>query len=300
MHGVAVGADVGGTTMSVIASRDGVPGEVHSLPGTTPTIDGVDVAGARIAAGLVKALRDAAPDALAIGAAGAGRANVSEGLQRAISTEFPRARVRIVDDAQIALRAAVPEGTGVALVAGTGSIAYAEHEGRSFRAGGDGYLIGDEGSGFALGRAAAQQLARYYDERVPRDELIDALERHLGVTSRAELLQRIYAGERRVAQIAELAAVVIERADAGVRSANKLVQTSASELGELVKAVVRQAGLHNIEFPLAFSGGILARNSLLTFLLETRLQNDLPNATILKANVPPYLGALRIAEGMLS
>ncbi len=77
------------------------------------------------------------------------------------------ARVKVVPDFEIAHAAAFGAGPGVLLVASTGSIAFARGGGKSSRAGGLGPLLGDEGSGFWLGRAASRDAALRRELRLP-------------------------------------------------------------------------------------------------------------------------------------
>lgn len=78
------------------------------------------------------------------------------------------------------------------LICGTGSIVYAELGGRRFRAGGYGYLIGDEGSGFAIGAAALRRLLNAAEGIVRRDALSDALATRLRADDGSDVLARIY------------------------------------------------------------------------------------------------------------
>jgi glucosamine kinase len=94
-----------------------------------------------------------------VAAAGAGRSRCTrDALLASLRLRtFPRRRphVAVEDDTRVALRAALPEGPGIVVIAGTGSVAYAEHGStRTARVGGAGYLLGDEGSAFAIGLAA--------------------------------------------------------------------------------------------------------------------------------------------------
>lgn len=78
------------------------------------------------------------------------------------------ARVEVVPDFVIAHSAAFAAGPGVLLVASTGSIAFARGaDGRSRRAGGLGPLLGDEGSGFWLGKTASRDEALRRELRLP-------------------------------------------------------------------------------------------------------------------------------------
>ena len=66
-----------------------------------------------------------------------------------------KARCLVVNDALVALEAGAPDQPGVVVISGTGSIAYGRNrEGEAARAGGWGYVLGDEGSGYWIGRAA--------------------------------------------------------------------------------------------------------------------------------------------------
>lgn len=293
-----MGVDAGGSVTSAAYSRDGVfEREIFSVAANASNV-GSALASERIEAAVRELLGDMRADVVYVGAAGAGSENIATAIAAALEKELS-ARVVVTDDAHIALRAGVPAGDGAVLIAGTGSIAYAQREGRTYRCGGHGYLVGDEGSGFALGLAAAKLLARVYDERAAADELTRAVEEELGVSNREELLHRLYHGAPQ-SILATLAIPVLSLASDGVRSANKIVQGAALELADLVKALVRKAQFGETPFPLVFCGGLLSQNTLLSFLLETRVQNDLPNAEIIKGNIDPVRGALAAAEALLS
>ena len=82
--------------------------------------------------------------------------------------------VRIVHDAVPILAAGSPEGWGVALISGTGSLAFGrDRQGRSCRAGGWGFLFGDEGSGYAIALAGLRAAAQAADGRAPATRLLE-------------------------------------------------------------------------------------------------------------------------------
>lgn len=300
MKGLAIGVDAGGTSTRAAISRDGAFLKEYAAAGASASALGIEETSRRLAQAIETVASGEQPQAIYVGAAGAGRAEVAQALEASLTKRFSGAVIRVVDDARIVLRAVARSGPGLVLIAGTGSIAYAEDAaGQSHRAGGYGYLLGDDGSGFAIGLAAARQLARVLDGRGPQDELTAAIGGRLGISTQAQLFDRIYLDDTRVAVLASLAQSVIELAGAGVRSANKIVQAAALELADLVKVVAKKSGLQNATVPLVFSGGLFKENSVLTFLLETRLQSDLPGAEINKQGVEPHRGALAAAEAML-
>src|SRR5690606_36354101 len=120
--------------------------------------------------------RDIRPDAICLGIAGVDRpadAEAIHGIMRRIGFKTP---VVVVNDALVALTAGAGEGAGLVIIAGTGSIAYGrEGEGRAARAGGWGYLLGDEGGGFWIGRAALSAVVRQFDGRGPATRLTDLI-----------------------------------------------------------------------------------------------------------------------------
>jgi N-acetylglucosamine kinase-like BadF-type ATPase len=299
MSRIAVGVDAGGSKTAVTYSVDGHCEGVWYGGSANATVHGAERAGDSIAKTIELALDGALPDAIFVGAAGAGREDVAGELKSALTSRFAGANVEVRDDAYIALRAALPEGDGAVVIAGTGAIAYAEKNGAGFRSGGYGYVFGDAGSGFGIGAAAVDRLLRAYDGRAPHDAFAEELAAALEVRTLNETLQKVYAGGAPSRVLAALAPLVIESAGRGDRAASKIVQQAAAELNSLVKAAIASAGLAGSDAPIAFSGGLLSASSLLTFLLETRLLNDFPEMPILKENPAPSAGALYAAERLL-
>jgi N-acetylglucosamine kinase-like BadF-type ATPase len=295
---ICVGVDAGGTATLAALSKDGAFVREARAPGANPTTLGVDDAADVIITALRDVLHHETPSAIYVGAAGSGRPQVAEALRELIALAFPSAQVAIGDDAAIALRAAIPRGDGAALIAGTGSIAYAEHGARAHRAGGLGYLAGDEGSAFWIGMQAVKLYGRVLDGRAQRDETTDLVARVLEAPDRDRYLDALYDAPLRPSTIAALAPSIIAFAGKGNRASTKIVQQAAQELGDLIKAALRAADLVDATPPVALAGGLFAENSLLSFLLETRLTGDVAGITFVRGGDPPVLGALRLAERM--
>lgn len=293
---IVVGVDAGGSGTSVVVERDRTIAGVFEGDAANVRRAGVEDAAEIIARAIASAARGENVDAVVVGAAGAGDPHVAAHLELALRKHVGDAHIRVVDDALIALRAAVPDGDGVVVISGTGSIAYARAGDESFRAGGHGFLLGDEGSGASIGIAAVRLLLRVYDGRAPRDGFIEAIESVLDVDSIDEATHAIYGGPDPVKKIASLAPAVLACASDGERSATKIVQAAALDLADLLKAVVRKAGVGGRDIPIVFCGGLLAQNSLLTFLLETRVANEYPTFVPVKNPPPAEHGALAMAR----
>ena len=296
MPRVVIGVDAGGSSTVAALAQDGAILRTISGPPANASVCGAEEASSAIADTIVAALDGALPHAIFVGAAGAGRPGVAAAISETLQSRFSHARIGVRDDAYIALRACVPEGDGAVLVAGTGSIAFAVSGSAEFRCGGYGYLLGDDGSGFAIGSAALRTVLRALDERAPRDAFVERLLEETGTGALPGLLARVYGDGGGVAFVASLAPLVLEIANQGDRTANKIVQTAALELSDMGKSIAKRSGLAQTGAPLALAGSLLTSNSLLTFLLETRLKNDLPSMAVYKSNAHPVSGAVAAAE----
>jgi N-acetylglucosamine kinase-like BadF-type ATPase len=299
MPAIAVGVDAGGSKTAVVHAVDAAVSNIEICDGANASQRGAEGAASIIADAVQSSLQGAIPHAIFVGAAGAGRREVRDAIEGALRSRYASARIEVRDDAYIALRASVPQGDGIVVIAGTGSIAYAQRGDEGYRCGGYGYLLGDDGSGFAIGSSGIAHVLRSYDARVPRDELVAALEAHLGARDREGVLQAVYRSSHPAGVVAAAARVVIDVAQNGERSATKIVQGAALALGDLVKSVIRRAGLTGVAAPIVLAGGMLASNSLLTYLLETRLLNEHPAMPISKDSAQPCLGALSEAQRLL-
>ena len=297
---ICVGVDAGGTSTVAAMSKDGEYVRESRRPGANATTLGIDDAADIIISAIRDVLDGEDADAIYVGAAGAGRARIADALRELIEIAFRGVRVVVGDDAAVALRAAVPDGDGAVLIAGTGSTAYAEHGERSQRVGGLGYLAGDEGSAFWVGMQAVKLYGRVLDGRASRDETTDLVARALDASDRARYLEVLYDSPVKPSKIAGLAPSILAFAGKGNRASTKIVQQAAMELGDLVKSALRAVELLDASPRIALAGGLFAENSLLTFLLETRLNGDIPGAAIVKGGDEPVRGALRLAERLVS
>ncbi len=293
---VFVGVDAGGSATRAVASHDGRESELAREGAAILSSAGVEAVADTLARAIATALGGADAAAIHVGAAGAGRRGMAAALAAALHARFPTAKVQVSDDARIALRAGVPSGDGIVLIAGTGSIAYAEIGEARFRAGGFGHAIGDAGSAAAIGAAALNLALRALDERLPHEPLFDRLQGQFGSSELQAILEGVYRDGDPARVLASLAPLVLAAATAGERSATKIVQTAALELFELVKSVVRRAGVENRELPLVLAGGLLGSNSPLTFLLETRIAHEFPHLSVSTNVRPPVFGALALAR----
>ena len=167
-----------------------------------------------------------------------------------------------VSDGALVLAAGTPEGWGVAVIAGTGSIAVgADRDGKTARSGGWGPLFGDEGSAYQTVLAALRRSARRADGREPSprqgDPLTRALLDALGVAVPSELISALYAPSMDRTRIAALAPLVIDAAVADPAVVSDLLEPAGVDLGVTVQAVARTLGWDGGPLPVALGGGFL-------------------------------------------
>src|SRR4051794_16686546 len=112
----------------------------------------------------------------------------------------------VTNDAVIALAGATAAGEGVITIAGTGSIAFGRNaDGRSARAGGWGYIFGDEGGGFDIARQALRAALRMEEGWGPRTSLRELFLAETGARDANDLLHRFYTDEWPRSRVAKLA-----------------------------------------------------------------------------------------------
>ena len=177
-------------------------------------------------------------------------------------------RLVLVNDGDLVVAAGTPEGWGVGVIAGTGSIAVGRTpDGRTARAGGWGHLIGDEGSAYLFVLDALRLVARRDDGRDPRpagtgagpdrDPLTVRLCQALGVARAAQIVTAIYAPDCTRARIASLAPEVLAACDESPEDAARLLLPAGAALAEIVAAVARSLGWPSGPLPLAAAGSFL-------------------------------------------
>lgn len=237
------------------------------------------------------------PSALCLGIAGVdrpGEREVIEGLLRRLGQ---RQRVRIENDALIALVAGAERRQGIVVVSGTGSVALGvDAAGRSARSGGWGYLLGDEGSAFWIGHAAIRRGIRAADGRGPKTSIYRRVCQALGLDSPADLVAWFYDQERSRHRVAELASLVEEAAQEGDASAQELLDHAAFHLASAARAVDDQLGFE-VRYPMVLTGGAFRACPSLVTRIEERLELPWADATLLEDE--PARGAVMLALEML-
>lgn len=271
-----LGVDGGGTkTLCLAVAEDGtLLGRGEGGP-ANPYSYGMERSWQSIASAVDSALAEAATAvetgwsgtaaAIYLGVSGVERPNDVAEVQARATTAGWAPEVLVSNDAVIALAAGLrgQGGPGVVVIAGTGSIVYGvDAAGRTARAGGWGPFLGDEGSGYDIGRRALIAVVRAHDGRGQPTELTDLARRELGFGQPEELITMAYGRggkpplERyavaRLCGIVSLAAVHSDAVAVGI------LDDAARQLVEGVGAVAGRLGLGRgaVELPVVATGGV--------------------------------------------
>ncbi|HEX9709295.1 MAG TPA: BadF/BadG/BcrA/BcrD ATPase family protein [Candidatus Thermoplasmatota archaeon] len=294
-----LGLDAGGTkTVALVADEaGGIVGEARG-------------GGANVAThgelGVEKVLHDvmdrAAADreiaAVCLGMAGVDRAEDAAVIRGILRRLGHRDRVRVVNDAVIALVAGTSERVGLAVLAGTGSIAYgADREGRTARAGGLGWILADEGSAQWMGREALRAAVRAADGRGPRTALLGLALEAFRAEGVAEVSAAVYERGAQPSELGRLAWTVEAAVGQGDPVAGEILETAAKELALAARAVYRLLVFAEGPVPVVLAGGAFkACPSLVT---RVPLHLDVPGADPRLLAVEPAAGAVALARDLL-
>ena len=230
------------------------------------------------------------------GIAGADHPAHHQRVVDALKIFFPRGNFVVDTDARIALTGAVGFGSGVVIIAGTGSVAFGRNAaGQEARAGGWGPTLGDEGSGFWMAREGLSAIVRAHDGRGFQTRMTDLLCYDYDMCSPEELPRFVYATTTHADDIARYGKLVIEAAQLGDGIAREILDNGGSELAECVLAVARKLHITDTEFPVAYVGGAFHAGELLLGPMRLRLQRDAPGATLQPPKHPPVEGAAMMA-----
>lgn len=296
MTGLFVGVDGGGShTAAVLGRRGGAVLARGEAGPSNPSALGFDAAVNAIEAAVRAAVGESAVDAVALGVAGAGRPADRARLEELLRVRLGIERLQVVQDVALLLPAA-GLASGVAIVAGTGSSVFAvAPDGRTATAGGWGYLLGDEGSAYAVGREALRAVGRQTDGFPEPTALTPALVAHLSLAQPRDLITAVYQSNSPRATVAGLAPLVVEVARRGDPAARATLADAGRELGETAVAAGRRLRL-TAGAPVVIVGGMLAAGDLMLAPLRQALAaGGLGELTPLADD--PALGALRLATG---
>lgn len=219
-------------------------------------------------------------------------------IVRQIATELnlaPSNYIGIDHDIRIALAGGLSGRPGIVQIAGTGSSCYGRNsEGFSWRSGGWGPLIADEGSGYWFGIQAMRAATRAADGRTKPTVLTKMVLDKLNISEIDEILSRIYAQNISRSEIAEIGPLVIEAAKMSDEIAKAIIDVGAEELAECILTVAKKLKFTE-QCEVALTGGVFKAGEIVINPLRKAVQNKMPACSITLAELPPVIGACLLA-----
>jgi glucosamine kinase len=291
--GHVLGVDGGGSaTRSVIISTEG---EVLATGKAGPS-NPITVGAERALANILEAVDEASARcgvneflASRLGVAGTDRSRLRQELLDGMRGSFGDAA--IVSDAASALAGGTGCRPGVVVIAGTGSIAYGENRlGETARAGGWGWRLGDEGSGYTIGLKAIMAALRAHDGRGPETVLKRKMVTRLGLGSMEGIIDWVYEPGREPRDIAYLVPLVREAEAEGDEAAALVMAEAGAELGLVANAVIRRLGMSG-GFPVSLNGGVFKQPSGYIMAFEEVVRRETPECALIAPRMPPLLGS---------
>jgi N-acetylglucosamine kinase-like BadF-type ATPase len=211
--------------------------------------------------------------------------------QALLAEMFPASMVIVTNDALIALTGATAGELGVITIAGTGSISFGRNAfGETARAGGWGYIFGDEGGGFDITRQALRACLRAEEGWGPPSTLLEAFREATGAASMNDLLHQFYTTAWPRPKIAALAKLVDVTAESGDQIAQAILHSAAHELAGYTAAVRGKLFRPAEPVRIAYIGGVF-RSARLLSRFRILLEIDEAN-TCTEPEFGPAAGAL--------
>lgn len=201
----------------------------------------------------------------------------------------------VVNDVVGAWAAATGAAPGVGAISGTGSnVLGVGPQGRPWRAGGWGHVLGDQGSGYWLAVQSIKAALRDRDASGPATALSDAAVRFFGVDDLEALAQLVYAKPLTKGELAAFAVETARVANEGDAVARGLYERAAAELGAQIAAVIRQTGLQGA-FPVGLIGGGFKAGPVFVEPLSAVIHEAAPQARVATVSMPPVGGCVLLA-----
>lgn len=198
---------------------------------------------------------------LCIGTAGVDRSEdkkIVEDIMRSIGIKN---KLIVTNDAETALYGGVSGGEGIIVISGTGSICFGRNSsGEVCRAGGWGHILGDEGSGYDIGRRALISIARSSDGRDDGTLLTSMVLEHLKLKNPEDIIGFVYRSSTGKREISEIAKIVDNAYKMGDNTSKRILKYSAEELYKCTLPVIKKLNFTDKAVNMAVSGSVLTKN----------------------------------------
>lgn len=232
-----------------------------------------------------------------LGLSGVERGTPEARTAEAIAAQTIKAEsIVAANDATSALAGALLGRPGVIVIAGTGATALGINEaGQEAFSGGWGWLLGDEGSAFDIGRRGLLAAQHAWDGRGPATALADLFQSHFGVSHYFDVKRIIFSSPPDARRFADLAPIVVRAAAGGDAVARKVVTSAAQELAITAAAVIRRLEFTSPVIPVAYVGGVFRAGALVLTPFQRRLRRLDRRACAVPPALPASCGSVLLA-----
>lgn len=241
-----------------------------------------------------KAMDDMA--GICIGSAGVDLPQNVHTLERIVVAAGIHCPIKVVNDVELVLESETQGDPGMIVVAGTGSIVYGKGvDQQVIRVGGWGHLVGDEGSGYWIGKEAVCRCLQSADGRRERTILTEMLMQVCQLTSIEEILDVVYDPMGDKTRIADLSKLVDQASQMEDPVANGIIDEAVQLLYDMVEAGRKRLDLPE-EFLIVLSGGTVLGSKKLQHGLTNKLKNI--SSQVRTVSQEPCMGAVYLAQSI--
>jgi N-acetylmuramic acid 6-phosphate etherase len=228
--------------------------------------------------------------------AGCGTEEDRQSLTRLCAEIWPQAKIIVGSDRDSGLAAALGNGDGIVVNAGSGSSVTGRRDKRIENAGGWGHILGDAGGGYFLSLQALRLILREYDLHRGEVQFTTKILRALSLNNLDELVRWAQTADKM--EVAMLTPVVFEAAAGGDARVMEIIEEGARVLCEYTEAVASR--LHVLAPKIVLLGGLFQRDSIYNHAFRRRLKKILPDARVTNSERAPEFGAAWLAAELQS
>lgn len=288
-----LGIDGGGTkTEFCLVNAKGEQLASALLGASNPNDVGLDATCALLGKGISGITQgyDLATVSVFAGIAGAATGENAARIKAYLST-LGFAEADAASDVRSCLAACLQDRDGIAVILGTGSVAFAQCGKELLRAGGYGYLLGDAGSGFALGQGAILAALQAEDGSGPSTLLLDLVRAQCGKAHVQDALPDFYSGGK--AEIARYAPLILQAHTKQDAVATEILSRNLQAVANMIRGI--GARMDKQEIPVVLCGGLTARDDIILPMLQNALATDAREYSVSRSATAPIRGALYLA-----
>ena len=288
-----LGIDGGGTkTDFALADSDGTVIKSVCLGTSNPSDIGIENALNVLRAGITEVCGTVPKSRISVFAGIAG--GTTEGICGQITdflSKFGFANAKNGSDAMNAVSVSLGDSDGISVILGTGTVTFAQANGKLHRVGGYGYLLGDAGSGFSLGRNAILAALCFEDGSGEETLLYEAVRERCGTKSVLESLSQFYNGGKR--EIAQYAPLVMTAYAKGDKVAKRILFDDLEKVAQTIRGASKHLTNQREPIQVVLCGGLCTKNDVIYHVLCEIMAKE--NYSISICGRPLVFGALRLA-----